>query len=183
MAEINHQRIKSLYGEIKGILSQLPLSETAYCYPPSIAEHYNNAIDDLSTITATDYSRNRITNNDRWESRREWYDAQIVRTKIGSVISRLEQEYGFEVGDRKQGTPIVVTVNQSQQVSLTVTPITQLIEEQEDADIKRLLEELIDATQRKDESTSKKIIKGLANKSWQVFLQALPYILEQWGKK
>lgn len=184
MAEINHQRIKSLYGEIKGILSQLPLSETAYCYPPSIIEQCNASLNDLNQITGTNYSRHKITENDRWEANQNLYDAQIVRTKLGSVISRLEQEYGFGVIEQTALAPVILTVNQSQQVQVTVTPINEIIQSSSDDELKLLLEELkkeIETT--KNVGKTKDILAKILDKSWELFIKILPYVLEKWGQK
>jgi len=179
VAEVNHQRIKSLYGEIYGILSQLAPVEQGN-YSSSIGAHYNSTVDDLSKQTNTDYSRHKLTKEYQWD---DYYDSQSARSKIGSLVSRLEQEYGFGAqNSTKTKPPVVVTVNQNQQVSVSVTPISQLIEKEEDPEIKQLLKDLSVAAEKKDEATSKTVIKNLADKSWQVFLQAIPYILERGGR-
>jgi len=183
MAEIKLQRIKSLYGEVTGILSQLPLTEKTSCYPPSIVKQYNGAVDELSTVTTTDYGRHKIGDEDRWEGRNDWYDSQIVRSKMGSIISRLEQEYGF--GDAKGlVSPMVLTINQNQQVSISITPINEIINETTDEDIKRLLAELKNEVEiTKNKSKIKDLLAKVLEKSWEVFIRVLPYILEKMGER
>jgi len=65
MAEIQRQRIRGLYGELKGILKVLPSGDKSPA-PPSVGKQLNMAIDELSSVSDTDYSRFKLTDDDIW---------------------------------------------------------------------------------------------------------------------
>lgn len=182
MAEVQLQKIKALYGEIFGILSQLAPAHKASYYPVSIGEHYNSVVDELSRLTKTDYSRHRLTNADISEyGDGDEYDSQIARAKIGSVVARLENEYNFGHQNISKSAPILNITNMNQ-LQVTIVNIDQLIKEVEDLETKKLLSEIKDAIKQKDEDKTKGLLKALLDRSFEVFLRVLPWILEQWSR-
>lgn len=176
------QQVQIIYGEILGIFTELPNAKDTYYTPAPVAEQFNNCINDLSKSTHEDYSRFKLTQNDMLKhSDIGNYDTTIVRTRIGSVVRRLEANYGFDSQVRE--SPMIITVNNNNQMTVTVTPIREIIQSEQDNEIKDLLLELREAlhTDKKSEKTSS-ILSTLQQKSWEVFIKVLPYVLEQIGK-
>ena len=183
MAEIQRTRIKSLYGEAAGILSQLPLASQASAVPPSIGQQYNAIIDELNGVAETDYSRHKLTGTDMWIGNSSQYDMTVCRSKMGSLVKRLEEEYDFGLAASAQTAPVIVTVNQNQQVTLNVTPVQEIIESTDDEELKSVLEELKQLLQTtKDPEKASSLLTKIQQKSWQVFMKVLPVVLEQLGR-
>ncbi len=183
MAEIQRQRIKSLYGEIKGILNVLPSGDKTPV-SPSVGEHFNAAVDELSSVSGTDYSRFKLSQSDAWPyGDDDYYDPIAIRSKTSSVVGRLEEEHGFGSAPTIGNSPIVVTMNQNQQVTVSVTPIQQVIESTDDEEIRQELESLkheIETT--KNPKTISHLLNTIQAKSWEVFIKVLPFILEHMGQ-
>ena len=68
-------------------------------------------------------------------------------------------------------------------MTVTITPIQELIQNEQDDEIKDLLLELREALNKdkKSEKTST-ILTTIQQKSWEVFIKVLPYDLKQLGK-
>lgn len=183
MAEVQLTKIKGLYGEASGLLSQLPLVTQASAISPAIAQQLNTVIDELSSVTDTDYSRHKLTEEDKWYGNKQQYDNAIVRTKTGSLVKRLEEEYGFGATASSPTAPVIVTVNQNQQVTLNVTPVQDIIDTTEDNELKSTLEELKQLLETtKDPEQASSLLNKVQQKSWEVFMKVLPFVLEQLGR-
>ncbi len=181
MAEIQIQRIKSIYGEVKGILREMPSEAPGRALRWPIAEHYNFAVDDLSQVAGTNYDRFKIEHDSKMNE--HYTNISMARTKAGALISRLEQEYGFDDIPKEKTAPIVVTVQQNQTLNVNVTPIQQLMESTMDDELRTLLEELRDSLEtQQNVAKTKGILKNLMEKSWELFVKVLPYVLENIGK-
>lgn len=182
MAEVLRVRIKSLYGEIAGILSQLPLASQNFSLPPQIASQYNAAVDELTAISSTDYSRFKLISEDVY-AEGEYYTS-IVRSKVGSLVKRLEEEHDYGNSGAAASSPVIVTVQQNQTLNVNVIPIQQLISSTSDEDLKVALEELRKAIEEeKNPSKASTILTTVMNKSWELFIQVLPYVLEHMGHR
>jgi len=183
MADIQLHRIKSIYGEMAGILSQLPLPEKKPWVYVSVGRQFNSAVEDLNKLTDSDYTRQKLSDNDYYMGDSNCYDTTMIRTKIGSVVKRLEEEYGFGLNTTPQSPPVVVTVNQNQEVTIAITPIQQLIDSTEDEELRKDLDELKTAVEvSKDQSKASTILNSIQKKSWEVFIKVLPYVLEHLGQ-
>jgi len=187
MADIKLQQIKSLYGELAGLLSQLPMAEKSRWVSKSTGDLYNLTVDELIKLSDTNYARLKLTDNDKsdYSNDDNDFDTSNLRAKLGALVKRLEEEYGFNKSVASaHSAPVIVTVNQNQEVTLSVTPIQQIIDSADDDEIKKELEELktILETTKNPEKTS-----GILNKiqqiSWEVFIKVLPIVLEQLGKR
>jgi hypothetical protein len=173
MAEIQRQRIKSIYSEIKGYLNGL--SDNDKVVSKQIGDNYNSLLQEISELAHTSFERHMVNKTG------SYYLLPDVKLSMSSVVSRLESDYGFQERTVTSQSPIVVTVNANQQVSINVIPIANLIAEQTDEELKDLLKQLKSSVDQKDESDSKNILIAIADKSWELFLRALPYVLEKWG--
>lgn len=173
MAEIQRQRIKSIYSEVRGYLNAL--SDNEKIVSKQIGDNYNSLLQELSQLADTNFERHMV------KKVGAYYLLPDTKLSMSSVVSRLESDYGFHDRTESGHGPIVVTVNANQQVSINVIPITNLIAEQTDEELKDLLERLKESVNQKDESTSKGILTSIADKSWELFLRVLPYVLEKWG--
>ncbi|HET6864226.1 MAG TPA: hypothetical protein VFH37_03470 [Candidatus Saccharimonadales bacterium] len=185
MAEDKSKELKRLYGEVKGILNVLPTSDKSGV-SHSIGEHFNSLIDELDFVDDTDYSRLKLADSDTWPyGSKDLYDPVAIRSKVSSAVTRLEEDYGFGSALVSQTTaPIVVTMNNSQEVTVSVTPIQQIIDETDDADIKMELENLKKELQTsRNPKTISKMLNALQEKSWEVFIKILPFVLEHMGQK
>ncbi len=176
------QRLKGLYGEVAGILRELPRSETdSTIFSGHIVDQYNAAVDEISQTSNSDYSRHKITKDSNFAE--GYHTSATVRSRIGSLVRRLEQEYGFNLRDSLD-TPVVVTVQQNQSVNVTITPIQTLINETNDDTLRDQLEDLRQAIEvEKSPSTTRRVLKVIMEKSWELFIKVLPYVLEHMGKK
>lgn len=182
MAEVQLQRLKGLYGEIAGILYELPKNDTdTVLFSGHIVEQYNAVVDEISQVSNTDYNRHKISKDSNYAD--GYHTIATVRSKIGSLVRRLEQEYGFSLKDSRN-TPVVVTVQQNQTVNITVTPIQTLINDTEDEILRDQLEDLRHAVEvDKSPSATRKVLKVIMEKSWELFIKVLPYVLEHIGKR
>lgn len=151
--------------------------------PRSIGTQYNNAVDELSRVAETDYARLKLTSDDEWEyGVNNDYDPTAARAKVSSLVGRLEEEHGFGSSEPVAGSPVVVTVNQNQQVTVSVTPIQEIINSSDDDEIKAQLQELKNTLETsKDAKKLSRILNTIQERSWEVFIKVLPYVLEHWG--
>lgn len=186
MAEIELQRIKGCYGGIKGLLSQLPLSETAYSYPASIIKQYNAAVEELTGLTSTDYSRYKITDEDRAESDDICYQAIIVRPKIGSLLLRLEEEYGFKEQAHNIQPAVYISNQNTTSIDIKINfTIENLIANAETAGEKDNLQVINDELKKPDANWDKlKTALGwIVGYSRELSLKVMPIILDYYLKK
>lgn len=180
MAEVQLLKVRSVYGEIAGILSQIPLGKDRAVVNAQTVDQYNGAVDELSTEANTDYSRFKLSRRDSYDGRD--YLTDIVRPRIGALVKKLEEEYGLGSGGNSNGTaPIVLNVTQNQQLTVSVTPIQQLIESTTNEEIRNELEELKRLLETgRDQKATSNILISLQKKSWEIFIKVLPYVLEHW---
>src|SRR5882724_7557441 len=122
MAGPQRQRIRSLYGEIAGILPALPSSKEVWAIETQIGNQYNAAVDELSAAADTDYARYKLLDSDMNEDR-DGYVVSVARTRIASLTKRLEEEYSFGQSSSSQGAPVIITVQQNQTLNVHVIPI------------------------------------------------------------
>lgn len=173
MAEINRQRIKSIYSEIEGYLNAF--SDKEQIIPKQVGRNYNQLLSELTELTQTDFERHavRMTGN--------YYLISDARMSMSSVASRLKSDYSFSEQNSSHSNPIVINVNQNQQMTVSVTTIQELIELQPDDEVKELLKELSDAIDSKNADKSKTLLSTIGDKSWELFIKVLPYFLEKWA--
>lgn len=182
MAEIQLTRIKSLYGDIKGLLSQIPLAETNPTIDQFVVSQFNQTLDVLTNTTKTDYSSYKIPDEQRIEDWPEKFDSNVVRAQIGRVISRLEQEYEFSKGDQQQSPGIVIFNKNQNEISLQINyTINDLINSSSNEESKKKLKELKDELEKpnKNWETIKNILIWILNFSKELFLKIIPILLEK----
>lgn len=182
MAEIRLTRIKSIYGDIKGLLSQIPLAETNGLVDEFLVSQLNDALDDLSQITESDFSSYKIPENKRFFDWPEKFPADIVRAQLGRVIARLEEEYSF--GQKSlASTPSIVIFNKNKsEISLKINyTINDLISKSTNDESKRKLGQLNEELDKpqKNWEVIKDILVWILNFSKDLFLEILPIILQK----
>ena len=173
MAEINRQRIKSIYSEIEGYLNGL--SDKEQVISKEIGRNYNELLSELTGLTQTDFQRHEI------KMRGNYFLISDARLSMSSVTSRLKSDYSFFEPIGSHSSPVVINVNQNQQMTVSVTTIQELIESQADDDVKELLIELSEAISSKNTDKSKTLLSTIGDKSWELFIKVLPYFLEKWA--
>lgn len=181
MAEIQLTRIKSLYGDLKGLLSQIPLEKDKSLVEIFTVTKINEAINALSDVTQTDYSSYRIPDN---QINLEWqeFPMGIVRTQLGRVISRLEEEYAFNRGDNNQTPGIVIFNKNENEISLKINyTINDLAEKFPGDESKSKLAQLEEELKKpnKNWDTIKGILIWILNFSKDLFLEIIPIILQK----
>lgn len=183
MAEIQLTRIKSIYGDIKGLLSQIPLAETNAQVDEFIVSQFNQSVDALTEVTNTDFSTYRVPENRRSQTRRDRFPTNIVRVQLGRVISRLENEYGFGQAGQSSSSPGIVIFNKNQnEISLEINyTINDLINDSRDEESKKKLEELKDELEKPDKNWGiiKDILIWILNFSKELFIKIIPILLEK----
>lgn len=182
MAEIQLTRIRSIYGDIKGLLSQLPLPEVSLLVNQFIVKGFNASLDELSQVSNTDYSSYKVPANLESPDWPGEYDSKLVRAQVGRVISRLEEEFGFGKRDsNSQPTIAIFNKNQNSNVIEINYTINDLIEKQENDESKEKLKELKAELEKEDKDWDaiKKIIIWLINFSKDLFIQIIPIILQK----
>jgi hypothetical protein len=180
MADLQIQKIRSIYGEILGIADHLP---DGLVVNSAVTNLYNSAIDELSTVSNSDYSRFRVNQDDFF--RTDMYKIATVKPKMGSVLARLEQEFGFYKPSRGEyrAAPVIMTVNNNNQLNITITPIQEVINTINDnalrADVEAL-KAIIEGDKNKARASS--LLNKIQQRSWEVFIAILPVVLERLGR-
>lgn len=148
MAERQIQQIRNIYGEILGIADHLPPTTSAVT--TSVVNLYNSAVDELNRVSDSNYDRFKITSADTSRYHANAYTADTVKPKLGATLARLEQEFGFHKPSRGESQPstTIVTVNNNNQLSVTVVPIQEV------------LQTITDESLRADVEALKEVIQG-----------------------
>jgi hypothetical protein len=180
MAEKQVQQVRNIYGEILGIGDHLPTGTVK----ASVTDLYNAAVDELNKVSGSDYSRFKIGTGEY--IRLDIYRADSVRAKIASLLARLEQEFGFHkplLRGESQPSTNIVTINNNNQLSVTVVPIQEILQRIIDPELRVEVEELKTIIEGdKDMSKASRLLNAIQQKSWDVFIALLPVVLERLGK-
>lgn len=182
MAELQLTRIKSIYGDLKGLLSQIPLAETNALVDQFIVLQINQSLDNLSNVTNTDFSTYKIPETHRSKNRPDRFPTNIVRVQLGKVITRLENEYGFGQNSQFSTNPGIVIFNKNQnEISLEINyTINDLIADEPSHDGKDRLKELKEELGKPDKNWEKikAILIWILNYSKELSLKIIPIILQ-----
>ncbi len=183
MGEIKLTRIKSIYGDIKGLLSQIPPIDKRAFVKRFTVKTFNDALDKLTEISDTDYSSYKVPVSEMSRNVPDSYPSQIVRPQIGRVVSRLEEEYGFgRESDAQQSQSVVILNKNQNEISLQINyTINDLINETNDEDGKEKLRELRDELDKSSKNWEKikVILIWLLNFSKDLSLKIIPLILQK----
>lgn len=182
MAEIKLTRIRSRYGDLKGLLSQIPLEKEKSVVDKFIVNQINSILDILSIDAETDYSSYKVPDDQADPGWNYTYPSGIVRTQLGRVISRLEEEFNFSLGNKVQAPGIVIFNKNENEISLKINyTITDLVEKYPDEETKRRLSQLEDQLNKPSKNWD--IIKGvliwILNFSKDLFLEVVPIIIQK----
>ena len=184
MGEVQLVKVRACFGDLKGLLDQIPLASTNSIVDDFTVQQLNTAVDTLTTIAKTDYSQYKIPDSKRLPDWPDKYPTEIVRAQLGRIIARLEMEYGFrnEKGNKNNDPGIVIFNKNESDVSLKINyTINELISNQEEGKSKEKLSELkaeLDKPNRNWE-TIKGILIWILNFSKELFLQVIPIILQK----
>ena len=183
MAEIKLISIKSIYGDIRGLLSQIPQPEISGSVDKFLVEQLNNTLDVLTSVASTDYSVYKVPHEQELTDWPDRFDSKIVRAQAGRVISRLEQEYGFGQNGQTTTSPGIVIFNKNQnEISLQINyTIPDLIEQSGDEESKNKLKELKEELEKSDKNWEKikDILIWILNFSRELFIKIIPILLEK----
>lgn len=182
MAEIQLTRIKSIYGDLHGLLSQIPPVDKEAYVKTFTVQSFNLALEGLSRASGSDYSEYKVPDSERSKAFSDSYDSKIVRAQIGRVVNRLEVEFGFGRKNGQQSPNIVIFNKNQNEISLQINyTINELIDkagsEEEKIQLRELQEEL--EKPEKDWGKLKAILIWILNFSRELFLEVLPIILQK----
>lgn len=185
MTEIQIARIKSLYGDIKGLLAQIPQATEQGNVKDFVVLQFNQILEELTAQVETDFNKYAIPANQGitpHHGKYRIYDAVVVRTQIGRVVSRLEEEYGFGC-ETSHNSPTVAIFNKNQnEVSVQINyTFNDIIEELEGEEEKEQIRELRDELEKdhKNWEKIKEILIWCLNFSKDNFLKILPILLQK----
>jgi hypothetical protein len=182
MAEVIRTRIRSFFGDLKGLMQVISGNEHEASVDNFVVTQINQVIDDLTQLSETDYSSYKIPT--RYLSRiyPNAYEKDLVMSQLGRIIGRLGEEQGFDKPSQSD-TPNIVILNENQnKVSVTIDyTIENLIEQSEDTEVKENLGQI--ATEVKSANPNWEKIKTalgwILNFSKDLFLKVIPIILEK----
>ena len=182
MAEIQLTRIKSIYGDLHGLLAQIPpVDKEAYTKAFTV-QSFNTALDELSIATGSDYSGYKVPDSERSKAFSDSYDSKIVKAQVGRVVNRLEVEFGFGRKGGQQSPNIVIFNKNQNEISLQINyTINDLIDKAGNIEEKKQLRELKDELEKseKDWGKLRAILIWILNFSKDLFLEVLPIILQK----
>lgn len=116
-------KIRPLYSEFQGYLSQAPTStnSTDSIYDEAIWNQYNDALKLLSEVVEKDYSRFRIDPQRSKHGSSSYIRVDTYRQKIGGLISNLHGEFFSDETPPFSGMPsTIITQTQQQSVSVQI---------------------------------------------------------------
>lgn len=110
-------KVKPIYSELQGYLSQAPLADKAhYLYDSPLWEQLHRCIDELNSITSKDYSKFKV--NVIQDDSGPHIITHEYRSNLNGLIMRLHAEYFSEEPSPFGGSPKMI-VSQTQQQSQT----------------------------------------------------------------
>lgn len=180
MAEIQITRIKSIYGEIKGIFAEIPKEGNWIDF--FIIQKYNDAVNRLSQVSETDYKIYTIPESEQVRARPGSFDILKVRICMGGLLGKLESEFGFAKQQENISSPTIAIFNQNRNgISIQVNyTIQDLISRSPNSEVKNKLSELDNEMNNstKNWDKIKCILIWIINFSKDLFLEILPLILK-----
>jgi len=183
MAEIQLAKIKSVYGDIKGLLSEIPPADKEQLVNAFTVKTFNEELDDLSQVSNTDYSKYKIPESQHTRPWPNMHASVTVRAQIGRIVSRMETEFGFGRENKGQLSPSIVILNKNQnEISLQINyTINDLVDKTENEEEKIRLRELKDELEKPTKNCEKikSILIWILNFSKDLFLEVLPIILQK----
>ncbi|EKE20773.1 MAG: hypothetical protein ACD_7C00489G0004 [uncultured bacterium] len=181
MAEIKLTRIRSIYGDVKGLLSQIPDPSKQSMVKEFTVQTFNCVVDELSQIAETDYSNCKIPESQRSNNWHDSFPSIVVRAQIGRLVSHLEEEFSFGKNQATSSPSIAIFNRNNNEVSVQINyTINDLIEKIEEDEGKTQLRELRDELEKSDKNWEKikSILIWILNFSKDLFLEVLPIILQ-----
>jgi hypothetical protein len=181
MGEIIRTKIKSIYGDLRGLLGQIPTKDHSLT-SGFIVSQINETFDKLTQASNTDYSNYKIPISEKNPNFENKYSTTTVRTQVGRVISRLEEEYGFNQNNQTQKPNIVIMNKNENEISLRIDySINDLIQKTTDEESKSKLNQLETELKKPDKNWEiiKQILIWMLNFSKELFLEVIPIILQK----
>jgi hypothetical protein len=182
MGEIQLIKVKSSYGDLKGLLSQIPLEATNSIVDEFTVSQLNTAIDNLTNVSGSDYSGYKVPESKQLEDWPGKFPTDIVRAQLGRIINRLEMEYSFGTSENSSNPGIVIINKNESEFSLEINyTINELISKQENEESRGRLKDLKEELSKgeKNWENIKNILIWILNFSKDLFIQVIPIILQK----
>lgn len=106
-------KVRPIYRDLQGYLSQLPLSgqHNDVIRDPDLWNNYNSLVEELKTITSKDYNSFRV--EPKYDDFSQKVFLVTLRTNLGRLISRLHAEFFDDEQTPFSSSPSTI-INQSQ---------------------------------------------------------------------
>lgn len=190
MAEKKLLEIKAIYRQLKGYVEETPrrLSEVQ----SEIAEDVNDLIDDLSTVSETDYSRYQTDATWTPSRHRQYYKYDVFRARTNALVERLKSEYSFDSQiERIQSppTPAIAIFNENRnantidiKINFTVKDLIEAAQTEEEKENLKIIDEEL----KKPSANWDKVkiaLSWIINYSKDLSLKVIPIVLDYYLKK
>jgi hypothetical protein len=109
------EKIRPIYSELQGYLSQAPSGKTSSIHHEECWNLYNQTLDELQKATNRDYKKFHISPV-KGMGEIDFIDVGVYRQKLGGLISRLHGEYFSDEIPPFSGMPSTVITQNQQQV-------------------------------------------------------------------
>ncbi len=125
MVDIDKEKIRPLYSELQGLLSQAPKELRGAgivdnAVHATILNHFNNVIEELNNVSGKNYKRFMTKTG-------EHTFPSIYRSKLGGLISRLHAEYfSVEQAPLSETPSTVISQTQKQSQSFQVQLLLEI---------------------------------------------------------
>jgi len=172
-------KIKSIYGDLKGLFSELPNGDKHVKVRGFIINNFNETIDKLSEISKTDYSSYKVPDSEKYGGD---YSSSSSRSQVGRILARLEEEYSFSKEIKTPNSQIVILNKNHNEIAINISyTLNDIINQTEDEKAKEKLNQLKTELERptKNWETIKSILIWVINFSKDIFVQLLPLLLEK----
>ena len=180
----NLAQIKAIYKSILGLISSVD-PKSGYSVNRVLGENYDFQVDQLTSVTRTDYSRFKVVGRVEVNEYGSIFARDFV-SMLSQLAGELEGRYDFDINNQSEPHTVVTIDNSNRnQISIAFKSINQVISEFDDPEVISKLAELnqLLASNRQDVGKIQKVLVWLADKSWEAFLAVLPYLLDKLGTK
>lgn len=115
------EKVRPVYSELQGYLSQAPAATIGYIFEPSIWEQHNQTVDELNNVTSKNYDKFKVEIQRDHHNDERYMDTQSYRTKLAGLISRLHGEYFSDETPPFFGMPsTIITQHQTQNTQIQI---------------------------------------------------------------
>lgn len=178
MDQLNLSKIRAIYKSLLSVLKTIDPSD-GYSISQGMINSYDQDMDELSMLTGDDYSRYKSS---LYVHKGEYngYWSKEFAVLLSKITGHLAGIYEFDAAQHVSPSTIITVDNTNKnEVNISYKTINQLIADVEDPEVVQKLAELnsLLSDSEKDVPKIRQVLSWLADKSWDVFIAVLPYML------